>query len=299
MIRGATLRALALALLTLSVAPTRSPGAARAAEGDRTPVDPLARAQARESFLSSRAASTEQRARAQALAAYRLARRRGADFLGDPGRRVATARALDAALMVLRRSASETAGWRRELSHAQAERQALQKGGRPGPHPAAGDADPGMVLTPMSLEVLATLGPGAGVIFAPLMAVGVAWPTRGTLVSGPGIRRDPATGTDSISESVEILGRMNEPVRAVAGGRVRRVEALPQGGYAVVTEHPDERISILSGLRQVDVAEGAEVTAGQPLGLVGRDLDGAPVLVFELWQDGAPVDPRPLLPPTR
>jgi murein DD-endopeptidase MepM/ murein hydrolase activator NlpD len=128
------------------------------------------------------------------------------------------------------------------------------------------------------------------------MALGISWPARGTLVSGPGIRRDPATGTDSISESVEILSRMNEPVRAVADGQVRRIAALPQGGYAVVTEHADDRISVLAGLRQVDVDEGAAVKAGQPLGLVGRDLDGAPVLVFELWQDGSPIDPRPLLP---
>jgi murein DD-endopeptidase MepM/ murein hydrolase activator NlpD len=268
-------------------------------------VDPLVRAEAREHFLSARAEATEQRARAQALAAYRLARRRGIDFLGDPARRVATARALDAALLVLRRSSSETAGWRRELEHAQAERLALQRSGDPhaGQLASASVAASGQSLytplTPLTLEVLATLGPGAGVVFAPLMGTAIAWPARGTLVSGPGIRRDPATNTDSLSESVEILSRMNEPVRAIARGRVRKAAALPQGGYAVVTEHDDNRISILSGLRQVDVAEGAEVEVGQPLGLVGRDLDGAPVLVFELWQDGAPIDPRPLLPAVR
>jgi septal ring factor EnvC (AmiA/AmiB activator) len=37
------------------------------------------------------------------------------------------------------------------------------------------------------------------------------------------------------------------------------------------------------------------VKSGQALGLVGRDLDGAPVLVFELWHKGSPIDPRPLL----
>jgi murein DD-endopeptidase MepM/ murein hydrolase activator NlpD len=147
----------------------------------------------------------------------------------------------------------------------------------------------------LTLEALGMLGPGAGAVFSPLLAAGIGWPTRGTLVSGPGIRRDPATGTDSIAQGVEILSRMNEPVRAIADGRVRKTAALPQGGYAVVTEHGDDRISILSGLRQIDVDEGAEVKAGQALGLVGRDLDGAPVLVFELWHKGAPIDPRPLL----
>jgi murein DD-endopeptidase MepM/ murein hydrolase activator NlpD len=266
---------------------------------DAEAVDPLVRAQAREDFLSARAATTEQRARAQALAAYRLARRRSADFLGDSGRRVATARALDAALMVLRRSATETAGWRRELEHAQAERVALQRSGdqrATGTDAAA--ANPG-AFTPQALEALAVLGPGAGALFSPWLAAGIAWPARGTLVSGPGIRRDPATGTDSIAQGVEILSRMNEPVRAIADGRVRKTAALPQGGYAVVTEHGDDRISILSGLRQIDVDEGTEVKAGQALGLVGRDLDGAPVLVFELWQNGSPIDPRPLLAPTR
>jgi murein DD-endopeptidase MepM/ murein hydrolase activator NlpD len=130
----------------------------------------------------------------------------------------------------------------------------------------------------------------------PLPPATLDWPARGTVVSGPGRRRDPATGTEAISEAVEILSRMNEPARAVADGQVRRIAALPQGGYAVVLAHDEERISIVSGLRQVDVPVGTALKSGAQLGLVGRDLDGAPVVTFELWQAGVPVDPRPWLP---
>jgi murein DD-endopeptidase MepM/ murein hydrolase activator NlpD len=273
------------------------PGAAAATAEERAAVDPLTRAVSREDFLQARATATAQRTRAQALAAFRLARRRSADFLGDANRRVATARALDAALLVLRRSASETAGWRKELAHAETERRALQRADSRRAGTETEGAEAPRPLTPMMLALLGNLGPGAAAVFAPLGAEGIIWPTRGTLVSAPGLRRDPATGTEAIAEGIEILGRMNDPVRAVADGRVRLVVELPQGGYAVVTEHADDRISILSGLRQVDVARGAAIKGGDVLGLMGRDLDGAPVLGFELWQAGNPIDPRPLLPP--
>jgi murein DD-endopeptidase MepM/ murein hydrolase activator NlpD len=247
------------------------------------PVDPVARARAREQLTLARSTATLARARAQALIAYRLARRRSVEFLGDPARRAENARALDTALSVLKRSAFESRALSRELVLARAECQALETGDElPVASPAA-----------TSLTLASSDESAASPVPIPLA---LAWPARGTVVSGPGRRRDPATGTETTFDGVEILSRMNEPVRAVADGRVHRIAALPQGGYAVVMTHAEAGVSILSGLRQVDVAPGTTLTAGQPLGLVGRDLDGAPVLTFELWRAGAPVDPRPLLP---
>jgi murein DD-endopeptidase MepM/ murein hydrolase activator NlpD len=282
-------------LALLLALPLLAPGPASAAEARRpkrpprapapavvplVPVDPLARARAREQLTLARSTATTARARAQALIAYRLARRRSAEFLGDPARRAETARALDAALLMLKRSAFESNALERELVLARAERTALEEGVVQAPAP---DGDEAAKLDDWDFPL-------------PAAVTVLAWPARGTVVSGPGRRRDPATGTEAVSEQIEILSRMNEPARAVADGRVQRIAALPQGGYAVVMTHADDRISILSGLRQVDVAVGAEVAAGDPLGLVGRDLDGAPVLAFELWQNGAPLDPRPFLP---
>jgi murein DD-endopeptidase MepM/ murein hydrolase activator NlpD len=114
-------------------------------------------------------------------------------------------------------------------------------------------------------------------------------------MAAPGVRVDQATGGQRRFTGVEYLGRLNEPVVAVEGGTVRRIEPLAQGGFAVVVAHADGLVSIVSGLRRADVRPGQGVDRGQALGLTGRNLDGAPVLGFELWQAGQPVDPRPLL----
>jgi septal ring factor EnvC (AmiA/AmiB activator) len=96
-------------------------------------------------------------------------------------------------------------------------------------------------------------------------------------------------------DGLRFLSRLNQPVRAPAAGAVHKVVALPQGGFALVIALDGGTVGILTGLRQVEVAEGSRLEPGQPVGRVGRDLDGAPVVSFELWQRGTPIDPRPLL----
>jgi septal ring factor EnvC (AmiA/AmiB activator) len=118
-------------------------------------------------------------------------------------------------------------------------------------------------------------------------------------VATPAIRRDDATGADVRLPSAELLGRLDEPVRAVADGQIRKIVALPQGGFAVVTAHEDGWVSILSGLREVEVAEGYHVDRDVRLGGMGRNLDGAPILSFALVYRGHAVDPAPVLAPEK
>jgi septal ring factor EnvC (AmiA/AmiB activator) len=229
-------------------------------------ADALARARTREAIVAERSAGATTRARAQALAAYRLARKRAATFLADPRGRAQQARALDAALWVLAREANEAALLRAELAQTAQDRQSLESAATATQAPAHPQGDLALLL-----------------------------PARGSLVSSPGLRRDDATLAVLREEGVRLLSRLNEPARAVAAGRVHRVAALPRGGFALVTVHRDDLVSILSGLRQVEVAEGDVLEPGQRVGLVGRDLDGAPVIVLELWHRGRPLDPRPHL----
>jgi septal ring factor EnvC (AmiA/AmiB activator) len=116
------------------------------------------------------------------------------------------------------------------------------------------------------------------------------------LVGAPGIHRDAATGTELRRDGIELLARLDEPVRAVAAGVIRRVESLPQGGYAVVTQHPSKWVSVLSGMRDVVVAPGEPVEPGQALGLAGRNLDGAAVISLDLSRNRESVDPRIVFP---
>ena len=244
-----------------------------AAAEDEDLVDALARARTREAIVAERSENTEARARAQALAAYRLARKRAATFLADPSGRSQQARALDAALWVLAREASEAALLRVELDRSVRDREALQA--------AVGPAH-ARPATPTVSQPHPT--------WTPLL-----WPARGSLVGAPGLRRDDATLALRREEGVRILSRLNAVARAPAPGRVHRIAPLPQGGFALVTVNDDGSVGILSGLRQVDVTVGAALDRGQRVGLVGRDLDGAPVITFELWHRGRPLDPAPRL----
>jgi septal ring factor EnvC (AmiA/AmiB activator) len=120
-------------------------------------------------------------------------------------------------------------------------------------------------------------------------------PVRGTPVAVPGARRDGTTKIEIRHDSVEILARLNEPVHAIAAGVVKRVDPLAQGGFAVMTTHPGGITCILTGLRDVAVKPGDGVLAGQTLGLVGRNLDGAAVISVELWRNRRPEDTGKLL----
>jgi murein DD-endopeptidase MepM/ murein hydrolase activator NlpD len=222
------------------------------------------RLRARERTLAEQARGSEELARQQARAAYRLARRRELGFVAQPDGRLEQARALDEALRVVRRSAEEARVIRDELGRVRAEREALAAA-------AAG------VTVPLGQRPR------------------FVRPVRGTIVGRPGLRRDPVTGVEVRQDGLQILARMNDPVAAPGDGTVRRVESEPQGGFSVVTAHEGGWLSVLSGLRAVSVAPGERVDAGAPLGLAGRNLDGAAVVSLELWRGRTAVDPGPLV----
>jgi murein DD-endopeptidase MepM/ murein hydrolase activator NlpD len=230
------------------------------------------RLRARQTTLEGALAERDARARSGALAAYRLARRRALGAGGAAPQRLEETVATDAALLALGRHADEARRLRDELARVRADRAALEGA---------------LVATPDA----APAPDGDSETF---LAAAVP-PVRGTLVGAAGVREDPATGVTLRHAGVTILARANEEARAPAAGRVARVEPLPQGGWAVVVAHEGRWVSVLAGLREPRVTAGAEVAAGAPVGLVGRTLDGAPVVAFELWRARRPVDPRPLL----
>ncbi|HJX66945.1 MAG TPA: M23 family metallopeptidase [Polyangia bacterium] len=219
----------------------------------------------RQEVLEGQKDGAEARVHEQALLAYRLTRRRALGFMSSPESRREDAEASDLALTSLGKSFFETRTLVDELAHVRAERVALDR--------ARGQRVDALADAGESLRRFAR-------------------PVRGAMVGVPGIRRDGPTGTKLCRDGIELLARLNEPVRAVAAGVIRRVENLPQGGYAVVTQHPARWVSVLSGLRGVVVAPGEPVEPGQVLGLAGRNLDGAAVISFELWRNRQSVDPR-------
>lgn len=225
----------------------------------------LHRLQEREATLVQQTQAKDQLARQQARTAYRLARKRQLGFMAEPDARLDDARALDLALFTARRSAGEALATREELARVHQEREALGAAAARVAPPPGGDPPR------------------------------FARPLKGAVVGQAGLRKDPVTGVEIRQDAVQILARLNEPVLSPARGTVRRVEAQPQGGYAVVTAHEGGWISVLGGLREVVVEVGATVEEGAPLGLAGRNLDGAVVVSLELWHGREAADPTPLM----
>lgn len=218
----------------------------------------------RQQVLQGQKEQAEQRTRAQAAAAYRLERRRELGFISTPESRGPDAQASDLAMAGLKRRHSEHSALSSELERVRSDLQRMQQARAAQKHDTASE-DPGLKFVR---------------------------PVRGVVVGQPGIRHESPTSTEVRRDGVEFLARLNEPVRAVGAGVVRIVELLPQGGYAVVTQHPKGWTSVISGLRDVAVQPGEPVAQGQSIGLAGRNLDGAAVISLELWVNRRPVDPR-------
>ena len=230
---------------------------------------------AREKILDMQREMAESGTRKRALLAYRIARHRELGFSANPESRLDDARAFDMALVALRRSSDETQVLTRELDRVRAERTTMES-----------------TLIDRALAAMKKAESQDG---ARDSQVQLARPLRGTPVAVPGVRRDGPTKVELRHDSVDLLARMNDPVRSVAAGVVKRIELLPQGGFAVVTTHENGLTSIVSGLRDVSVAPKAAVAAGQTLGLAGRNLDGAGVVSVELWRNRRPQDAAKLL----
>ena len=231
---------------------------------------------AREQILDTQTTAAENTTRQRALLAYRLSRQRELGFASSPETRLDDARSFDLALVALRRGLDESRTLARELDRVRVERSALETA---------------LVARALSENADDSAASPAG----GLDSTRLLRPVRGTPVAVPGARRDGPTKIEIHYDSVEILARLDEPVHAIADGVVKRVEPLAQGGFAVMTAHPGGLTSILTGLRDVAVKPGQAVSAGQTLGLTGRNLDGAAVISVAIWRHRHPQDAGKLL----
>jgi len=264
-------RSAALSLIFLGLLPL--PAAAQTSADEAAVFDRLT---TREQILEAQRSASEDITRQRSFLAYRLARQRELGFTPHPETRLDDARAFDLALLALRRASDETRTLARELDRVRGERTAVETAfvTRATSRKASEDSSP----------------PILGQLFRPV---------RGVVVARPGARRDSSTKVMLRHDGMKILGRLNDPVRTVAAGTISRVEALPQGGFAVVTVHQAGLVSIISGLRDFTVAPGDKVVSGQTIGLTGRNLDGAAVISVELWRDRRPQNASRLLRPFR
>lgn len=119
---------------------------------------------------------------------------------------------------------------------------------------------------------------------------GWRWPAAGPVVAGFGDK-------NSMGQGVDIGGRLGDPVRAAAGGRVVYAgSGLIGYGKLIIIKHNDTFLSAYGHNRTMAVKEGDPVKAGQKIAEIGEGPGDKPLLHFEIRVNGKPVNPVRYLP---
>lgn len=66
-------------------------------------------------------------------------------------------------------------------------------------------------------------------------------------------------------------------------------------GLLLIIEHSEGYHSLLAGMSRIDVEQGQQVIAGEPVGVIDKGNDGEPILYVELRRNGQPINPIPWL----
>ncbi|HET7023846.1 MAG TPA: M23 family metallopeptidase [Gemmatimonadales bacterium] len=140
---------------------------------------------------------------------------------------------------------------------------------------------------------LAAVAPGV-VPTGPAPVIPARWP-----LDEPGYvtRGQVGTGTaDEAHPGIDIAVPEGTLVRASASGSVAESGIDPQYGNFVLLQHEDDYQTMYGHLSRILVRTGAQVQAGQVIGLSGNTgRSSAPHLHFEIRRDGSSVDPTTMV----
>ena len=140
--------------------------------------------------------------------------------------------------------------------------------------------------------------PGPGAIVEPPPAHSIKQ-SRGTLPF-PAVGRlvelyGQASATGLTRKGIVIETRAGAQVVAPHGGRVVFAGRFRGYGQLLIIEHGEGYHSLLAGLERIDHTIGQMVSAGEPVGVMGKPKGQKPTLYVELRRDGQPINPLPWL----
>lgn len=94
--------------------------------------------------------------------------------------------------------------------------------------------------------------------------------------------------------ALDIVAYNNASVKAVLDGNVIFSSWTPEAGHVIILQHVDNLLSVYKHNSVLLKKEGNFVKAGEVIALVGNsgEITTGPHLHFELWYNGAPLDPR-------
>ena len=120
----------------------------------------------------------------------------------------------------------------------------------------------------------------------------IAFPARGILTSGFGIRVSPITGSERMHGGIDIGASAGSPVIAAGSGEVLEASYMGGYGYAVLIYHGGGLATLYAHLSGFAVGAGQKVKQGQIIGYVGSTgYTTGPHLHFEVRVNGAQVNP--------
>lgn len=92
------------------------------------------------------------------------------------------------------------------------------------------------------------------------------------------------------SKGIQINGPRNTPVSSIYRGTVVLMSVGSDGAFSIAVQHPNDFVSVYSGLGEVFVDRGQRLEPGQRLGLAGSRA------VVELWHKGTALAPLDYIP---
>lgn len=93
---------------------------------------------------------------------------------------------------------------------------------------------------------------------------------------------------------IDLVGKENEPVKAVADGIIIFSSWTLDGGHVITIQHRAGLVSVYKHNSELLKNQGNLVTGGEIIAIVGNsgELTSGPHLHFELWHNGNPVNPE-------
>lgn len=93
---------------------------------------------------------------------------------------------------------------------------------------------------------------------------------------------------------VDVACDENEPVKATLDGTIISAGWNPQDGYVIQVQHGNNLISVYKHNAALLKKTGQFVKAGEPIAIIGNSGEHStgPHVHFEIWYNGAPVDPQ-------
>ena len=97
--------------------------------------------------------------------------------------------------------------------------------------------------------------------------------------------------------AVDIAADIGTPVKSILDGKIIFSEWSLETGYVVVIDHGENIISVYKHNSKILKEQNNFVQAGEVIAYSGNqgNLSTGPHLHFELWKNGTPIDPEPLL----